>query len=126
MSELDQSAAEQSAAPTVVRTGRPPNRPLPRVTAVAVDAASAAPAYANFFRVTHTPDEIVLDLGFDNGLRPERQTAILRADHRLVLTSATARRLVKALVESLERQMTECGSAVPKGQHEHLHAGHAH
>lgn len=73
----------------------------PTVQAVA-DAAGLAPFYANFARVTGSPEELILDFG----LNPQpmgQQTKAIQVQRRLVLNFFTAKRLLAALNVSIQR-----------------------
>src|SRR5438874_9567562 len=61
-----------------------------------VDASSLSTAYANFARLTGTPEELVLDFGLNVHLAPMPGEPI-RLTHRIVLDFYTAKRLLGAL-----------------------------
>ena len=62
----------------------------------AVDSSSLSTAYANFARLTGTPEELVLDFGLNVHLAPMPGEPI-RLTHRIVLDFYTAKRLLGAL-----------------------------
>ena len=70
----------------------PPGQPQP----FAVDANQLSTVYANFCRVTGTPEELVLDFGLNTQMTPN-PTEPLRLTHRLVMNFYTAKRLLGAL-----------------------------
>jgi hypothetical protein len=61
-----------------------------------VDTSNLSTAYANFCRVTGTPEELVLDFGLNTQMQPHPTEAI-RLTHRLVINFFTAKRLLGAL-----------------------------
>jgi len=61
-----------------------------------VDASQLSTVYANFCRVTGTPEELVLDFGLNTQMSPN-PTEPLRLTHRLVMNFFTAKRLLGAL-----------------------------
>jgi|SRR5579871_5668673 len=62
----------------------------------AVDASQLSTVYANFCRVTGTPEELVLDFGLNTQMSPQ-PTEPIKLTHRLVLNFFTAKRLLGAL-----------------------------
>jgi hypothetical protein len=67
-----------------------------------VDTSDAAPLYANFARVTGTPEELVVDFGLNTtvGSRPDKP---VKADHRVVMNFFTAKRFAAALQTAVAR-----------------------
>lgn len=70
-----------------------PQVPMPQFN---VDTASLSTAYANFCRVTGTPEELVLDFGLNTQMNPV-PTEPVKLTHRLVMNYYTAKRLLGAL-----------------------------
>lgn len=69
---------------------------------VRVDDADATPLYANFCRVSSTPEELILDLGLNpNPLGPGQTT--VKVTQRIILNHYTAKRLLAALSMALQR-----------------------
>ncbi len=69
---------------------------------ITIDDASASVAYANFCRVTGTPEELIIDFA----LNPQPIGAPLVAMHvtqRLIVNYYTAKRLLAALNMSIQR-----------------------
>jgi hypothetical protein len=62
----------------------------------AVDTTALSTAYANFCRVTGTPEELVLDFGLNTQMTPV-PTEPVKLTHRLVVNYFTAKRLLGAL-----------------------------
>src|SRR5919198_1377475 len=61
-----------------------------------VDTSHLSTVYANFCRVTGTPEELVLDFGLNTQMTPVPNEAV-RLTHRLVMNYFTAKRLLGAL-----------------------------
>lgn len=61
-----------------------------------VDLAGMQTNYANFARVTGTPEELILDFGLNTQMTPNPNEPV-RITHRLVLNYFTAKRLLMAL-----------------------------
>jgi hypothetical protein len=67
---------------------RPPEFP--------VDVSGLNTVYANFARVTGTPEELVLDFGLNTQITPTPSEPV-RLNHRIVINYFTAKRLLMAL-----------------------------
>lgn len=74
-----------------------------------VDASSLSTVYANFCRVTGTPEELVLDFGLNTQLAPTAGEPI-KLTHRLVLNFYTAKRLLGALHMALHQHENVYGA----------------
>ena len=72
-----------------------------------LDTSSLSTVYANFCRVTGTPEELVLDFGLNTSMQPTPGEPI-KLSHRLVLNFFTAKRLLGALHMAVQ-------------QHEHVY-----
>ena len=68
----------------------------PQLREFPVDTSSQAVTYANFARVTGTPEELILDFGLNTQMSPNPLEAV-KLTHRLVLNFYTAKRLLGAL-----------------------------
>ena len=67
-----------------------------------VDVSDAVTSYANFCRVTGTPEELIIDVGLNSqpvGPQPES----ISINQRLVMNYYTAKRLLGALQMSIQR-----------------------
>jgi hypothetical protein len=71
-------------------------------TPVEVDESDAQTAYANFCRVTGTPEELILDFGL-NSQPFGTTTNKVKVNHRLVTNYFTAKRMLQALHLSVQR-----------------------
>jgi hypothetical protein len=61
-----------------------------------VDTTALSAAYANFCRVTGTPEELVLDFGLNTQMTPVPSEPV-KLTHRLVMNYFTSKRLLGAL-----------------------------
>jgi hypothetical protein len=90
----------------------PPPRqdpPAQQTTEVVVDDTGARATYANFCRVTATPEEVILDFG----LNPQPFTAggqIVKVDHRIVMSAYTTKRLLAAIAMTIQRHEQTFGT----------------
>ena len=65
--------------------------------------------YANFFRVTATPEEVVLDFGMD--MQPySRNSRSVAIDQRVVMNYFTAKRLLTALASATQQHEKTFGA----------------
>jgi hypothetical protein len=76
---------------------------------IPVDAAGLLASYANFFRVTGTPEELVLDFGLNTQQMTPTGPEVVKLSHRLVLSFYTAKRLLGALQWAVNRYETNFG-----------------
>ena len=75
---------------------------------VQLDDSSAASSYANFCRVTGTPEELIVDFGLNTqpvGV-PEKPIVV---NQRIILNHFTAKRLLAALSMSVQRHEAAFG-----------------
>src|SRR2546422_893268 len=74
-----------------------PAQPQPQqMPQFSVDTSALSTAYANFCRVTGTPEELVLDFGLNTQMNPQPNEPV-KLTHRLVMNYFTAKRLLGAL-----------------------------
>ena len=93
----------KSPAPPAGATAHEPHRQQ-----VQVDASKAHAAYANFCRVTGTPEELIIDFGLNTqpmGVPNEP----IEISERIVLNYFTAKRMMAALQMSLQRHEAAFG-----------------
>jgi Protein of unknown function (DUF3467) len=78
--------------------GQPQQQPQaqPQATPFSVDMSGLSTSYANFARVTGTPEELVLDFGLNTQMTPVPNEPV-KLTHRLVVNYFTAKRLLGAL-----------------------------
>ncbi len=74
----------------------------PQSSAIQIDISRAANSYANFCRVTGTPEELILDFG----LNPDPvgvPAEAIEIDHRIIMNFYTAKRFLAALQKTVQR-----------------------
>lgn len=77
-------------------------------TKIQVDTSTAIPIYANYARVTGTPDEVIIDFGVsanaaDTAIQP------IKIHYQVVMNFYTLKRLSTALQATVERHEAEFG-----------------
>jgi Protein of unknown function (DUF3467) len=85
--------------------GQPQGQPAPQFS---VDTTTLSSAYANFCRVTGTPEELVLDFGLNTQMTPVPSEAV-KLTHRLVMNYYTAKRLLGALHMAVQQHENTYG-----------------
>lgn len=73
-----------------------------------VDSGSVSTVYANFCRVTGTPEELVLDFGLNTTMNPVPSEPV-KLTHRLVMNYYTAKRLLGALHMAVQQHESVYG-----------------
>jgi len=68
-----------------------------------VDATGISPTYANFFRVTGTPEELVLDFGLNTQQETPAGPEPVKLNQRVVMSFYTAKRLLGSLQWAVNR-----------------------
>lgn len=90
--------------------GAPQQQQQQQQIQIPVDAGGLAATYANFFRVTGTPEELVLDFGLNTQqTAPGGAPEVVKLSHRLVLSFYTAKRLLGALQWAVNRYENNFG-----------------
>ena len=85
------------------------NAQTPQTSDVVVDDTATQPTYANFCRVTATPEEMILDFGLNpQPFATGRQS--VRANQRIVLNFYTAKRLLGAIGMTIQRHEQTFGA----------------
>src|SRR5271165_442864 len=74
----------------------------PQQVQFSVDASSIVSAYTNWYRVTGTPEELVIDFGL-NPQMGQNPTEAIKLNTRLVMNFYTAKRLLNALQFAVQR-----------------------
>lgn len=74
----------------------------PRPQQVEVDDSNVSAGYANFCRVSSTPEELILDLGLNPNPYAQNQTTV-QVSQRIIMNHFTAKRLLSALTMALKR-----------------------
>jgi len=82
----------------------PPQSPSPpsQPREFSVDSSNLLTGYANFARLTGTPEELVLDFGLNTQVMANPHEPV-KLTHRLVLDYYTAKRLLSALHWAVEQ-----------------------
>lgn len=86
--------------------GTPPQAPQQSLT---VDDAHSAASYANFCRVSSTPEELILDLGLNPNPFAQGNVTI-HVGQRIIMNHFTAKRLLQALAVTLQRHEQAFGT----------------
>lgn len=95
--EKPQARAEQAGAAST-----------PQPAQVSVDDSNAASCYANFCRVTGSPEELIIDFGLNSqpvGIPKDP----IRISQRLIVNFYTAKRLLGALSMAVQRHEAAFG-----------------
>ena len=69
---------------------------------IPIDMATLSTAYTNWYRVTGTPEELILDFGLTTQMG-QVPTEPIKLNHRLVMSFYTAKRLLNALHWAVNR-----------------------
>ena len=85
-----------------------PEPAAPAQAQFSVDTAQLSTGYANFCRVTGTPEELVLDFGLNTQMNPVPAEPV-RLTHRLVMNYFTAKRLLGALHMAVQQHENTYG-----------------
>lgn len=107
----DEVARGTDSTPESANTGSPPSssvEPAGSRAEVKVEDSGAALCYANFCRVTGTPEELILDFGLNS--QPTGGTTSIEIKQRLVVNYYTAKRLLHALGLSIQRHESAFGA----------------
>ena len=79
-----------------------PEATIPTMPVMQIDDSKAQSSYANFCRVTGTPEELILDIGLNPHPRGGFDSPIM-IDQRCVISFFTAKRLYQAIGVALSR-----------------------
>lgn len=104
----DPSKTNPPAAPPAAQPDVPAGTQQPQRTQVSVDDAHVAGTYANFCRVTGTPEELILDFGL-NAQPFGTPNEPLHITQRLIVNFYTAKRMAAALQMALQRHEAAFG-----------------
>jgi hypothetical protein len=83
--------------------------PQPQQMQFSVDANGMTSAYTNWYRVTGTPEELILDFGL-NPQMGQAPTEPIKLTNRLVMNFYTAKRLLNALHFAVNRHESFFGA----------------
>ncbi len=87
-------------------------QPAQQMPQFAVDTSGLSTVYANFCRVTGTPEELVLDFGLNTTMQPVA-TEPIRLSHRLVMNFFTAKRLLVRFIWPFNSMKARTASSKP-------------
>lgn len=100
MAEEGKTPAAGEAQPA--QPAQPAQAAQPQQVQFSVDATGMVSAYTNWYRVTGTPEELVLDFGL-NPQMGQMPTEPIKLNTRLVMNFYTAKRLLGALQFAVQR-----------------------
>jgi|TARA_B100000519_G_scaffold52608_1_gene43249 hypothetical protein len=98
---VEETAAEETAAQETAQDA-PAAPAAPQRVAVQVDDSGSSCSYANFCRVTGSPEELIIDFA----LNPQPMgvpSEAIDIDQRVVMNYYTAKRMLAALQMSIQR-----------------------
>jgi hypothetical protein len=96
------------AGPQSEAVGTPPVQPADQPPQVQIDDSKAVAAYANFCRVTGTPEELIIDFGLNEhpfGAHAEP----IAVTQRIITNFYTAKRLLQVLHMTIQRHEATFG-----------------
>lgn len=100
-------AQTTTKTPATAADAMAPAQPTPPRNEVHVEDSSAMVCYANFCRVTGTPEELILDFGLN--AQPMGGATNVEVKQRLIVNYFTAKRLLQALGLSIQRHENAFG-----------------
>jgi hypothetical protein len=101
-------SSDAQAAPTTSPPAMQASAPIQQVS-VACDNSHTTSCYANFCRVTGTPEELIIDFGL-NTQPMSVPTAPIEINERIIMNYFTAKRMLAALQMSLQRHEAAFGA----------------
>jgi hypothetical protein len=106
--EMESQAPAQSAPGETPAPASEPQAPQPQRVQVQIDDSKALASYANFCRVTGTPEELIVDFG----LNPQPvglPTQPIVITQRIITNFYTAKRMLHALQLTVQRHEATFG-----------------
>lgn len=102
--------SESTATATETESKAPAAKPEPPARGPGLDVSDAKciANYANFCRVTGTPEELIVDFGLNKNMSPQPNEPIEIAQ-RIIVNFFTAKRLLMALHMAVQRHETAFG-----------------
>lgn len=97
--KIDPETSPEGAAPAAA----------PQQQTLTVDDAHTVASYANFCRVSSTPEELILDLGLNPNPFAQGNVTI-HVGQRIIMNHFTAKRLLQALAVTLQRHEQAFGT----------------
>ena len=107
MTEAIFATRDQLNSGPAATNGRTTTPPSTQVT-ITLDDADVAAIYANFFRITSTPEELILDLGLNPQAFSQGNTTV-KVSQRVVMNYYTAKRLIGAMTAAIQRHEKSFG-----------------
>jgi hypothetical protein len=107
-SKAEETKQPEAAAPQAPEQPPQQQQQAPARGQVQVEDGNALATYANFCRVTGTPEELIVDVGL-NSQPVGPQTEPIRINQRLIMNYYTAKRLLAALQMSIQRHEAAFG-----------------
>lgn len=99
---MGRTEAAQAAMPEIA------NQPVPQPAKPEIDDSKVIACYANFCRVTGTPEELVIDFGLNpQPVGPPAKPIVVA--QRVVTNLYTAKRLLQVLQQSIQRHEATFG-----------------
>lgn len=86
----------------------PSSRPAPQVVHVEVDDSKTTSNYANFCRLSGTPEEVLIEFGLNSQPAPIK-TQPIAVSQRIITSWHTAKRLLHVLQLSVDRHEAAFG-----------------
>ena len=106
---LDNSEADSGALPANVNRSAPAPPVPQQATQVEVDDSKALASYANFCRVTGTPEELLIDFGLSSQISAVPTDPVV-VTQRIVTNLYTAKRLLQVLQLTVQRHEATFGA----------------
>ena len=100
--------AERADSPAEITDGEAVPSTPPRRTQIDINDGKCVASYANFCRVTGTPEELIVDFGLNKQVGPEAAEPI-EISQRLIVNFFTAKRLLAALHMAVQRHEAAFG-----------------
>ncbi|MER3417049.1 MAG: DUF3467 domain-containing protein [Gemmataceae bacterium] len=103
----EETKSQETPTPTgQMTTDQPGQRAA--IRDIPVDTSSLSTHYANFARVTSTPEELIIDFGLNTQMVPNPNEPV-KLTHRLVMNFYTAKRLLGALHFAVQQHESQFG-----------------
>lgn len=107
LKDNSQDSIPTAEAADTLRESSSPVPPIANRSEVQIDDTGTVVCYANFCRVTGTPEELILDFGLNT--QSVGTPTSIEIKQRLVMNYFTAKRLFQALGMSIQRHETAFG-----------------
>jgi hypothetical protein len=109
LAKTESTPAVEEKPAAAAAEAQQPARPAAVQTEVVVDESAAHAAYANFARVTATPEEVIVDFALNpQPFATGRQD--VKVSQRLIMNFYTAKRLLGALQMTIQRHEAAFGA----------------